>query len=109
MGLLDTARHRFQAFITIAGDADDNGLVARDAALVDEFLGHGHFGAARRFRKYSLGAGEQYDRIDDLDIGRRPPSAASVAHRMDHVITIGGVANGDGSTGDAAARRFCRG
>ena len=65
-GFSTLARHGFQGFVAIAGDADDDRFVTRNSSLLDQFLGHGDFGAAGGFGEDPFGAREQLDAVENF-------------------------------------------
>ena len=57
--LFDPSGNGFQSFVAVAGDADDDRLLTRNSAILDELLGYSHFGTPSRLGKYSLGLGQK--------------------------------------------------
>src|SRR5262245_20273709 len=72
----DAGGDRLERLVPVAGDADDDRLVARDAAELDQLLGHRHGGAASRLGENPFALREQPDAGDDLLVADRLCPAA---------------------------------
>ena len=59
------------------------------------FFGHGDFGAAGRLGKDSFGAREQLDPFENFFVGDALAPATRLAHGLNDIITVGGIADGD--------------
>src|SRR5438874_8725187 len=91
----DAVEHRLERLVAVAGDGHDDRFVARDAALLDQLLGHRHGGAAGRLREDALGPREETDALDDLLVGDRLTPAARVAPRPPSVVPVCRIADRD--------------
>src|SRR5439155_14200392 len=60
----DAVEHRLERLVAVAGDGDDDRLVARDAPLLDQLLGNRDGGAAGRLGEDAFGPGEETDALD---------------------------------------------
>lgn len=52
-----------ESLIAVAGNAYDDRFIAGNPPLLDELLGHCHFGSTRRLGKDSLSSGEELDGV----------------------------------------------
>ena len=81
--------------VAVAGDADDDRLVARHRAALDELARRGHRDAAGRLGEDALGLGQQLDALDDLVLLHHRAAAARRSHRAQHLEAVGGIADRD--------------
>ena len=79
----------------VAGDADDGGLVGRDAAVGVEARGDGCGDAACGLGKDAFGLGEFLDAGDDLDIGDVLGPASVCEDHLCGGGAVGGIADGE--------------
>ena len=94
-GAPQPAFQHFARLVAVAGHADDDRLVAPDDAALHEIDRRGERRAAGRLGEDAFGFREQLNRVDDLRVADRRAAAARLADRLDHLITVGGVANRD--------------
>src|SRR4029450_8372584 len=93
--LLDAVGDGLERLVAVARDADDDGLVARDAALGDQLAGDGDRGAARGLGEDALGARQQLDAVGALRVAGHLAPAARFADGLQPVEAVGRVADGD--------------
>src|SRR2546430_1742680 len=86
---------RLDRLVAVAGDTHHDRLVARNAALLDELLRDRDGRAAGGLREDPLRASEEPDPFDDLRVGHRFSPATRLAHRLQHVVPVGRVADRD--------------
>src|SRR5262249_31621165 len=91
-GLLDPVQHGLERLVAVAGDADHDRLVARDAALRHQLAGDRHRGPARGLGEDTLGPRQELDGVDDLGVADRLAPAPRLAHGLLRVVTVGRVA-----------------
>src|SRR5712691_9752437 len=90
---LEPPVERVRRLEPVAGDADDDGLVARDHARLDELLRRGDRHTARRLGEDALRPREQEHPFDDLLVGRVLAVAARLLRRLVRVVPVRGVAD----------------
>src|SRR5207249_155562 len=78
---------------SITGDTDDQGLVSRDAALVDQLPGDGQRHPTGSLCPDAFSAGQQTDRVDDLRVAGLFTPATRLADRLHDVVAIRRVAD----------------
>src|SRR5262245_23167878 len=93
----DPSGDGFQSFVAVAGDADDDRLLTRNSAILDELLGYSHFGTAGRLSKYSLGLGQEMDTFKNFFVGYAFSPSARFLYGLKNIVTISRISNRDGT------------
>ena len=92
--LLDDVGDGVLRLQAVAGDADDDLLVARNAALLDQLLRDGQGDAAGGLGEDAFGLGEQQHRLGDFLVVDVLAPAAGFAHDLDGEVAVGRIADG---------------
>ena len=88
--------HGFLRLQAVAGDTENDALVARNLAALDEFLRAGDSHAAGRLGENARSLGEKTDACDDLVVGDVLGVAAGFLHCADRIVAVGRRADGEG-------------
>ena len=88
--------HGFLSLQPVARDTENDALVARKLASLDEFLRAGDSDAAGRLSEDSSRLGEKTYSCDDLIVGDVLGVAAGFFHCADCIVAVGRRADGEG-------------
>jgi len=97
VGFLHGRGDGFQGLVSIAGDADHDGFIVRNAPGFDQLFCDGDFGATRGFGENTFGAGQQLDAFEDFLIRDAFTPAAGFTDGLNDLIAVGGITDRDGA------------
>jgi hypothetical protein len=95
LGLCACVHDGFQGLAAVAGHADDDGFIARDSTLIDEFLRDGDGRAAGGLGEDAFRLREQSDRRYDFCVRDGFAPAAALANGLEYVEAVGGIPDRD--------------
>src|SRR5687767_6511768 len=92
---LHTGRHDFGGLIAVAGDADDDRLVARNGAVFNQLYRARERRAAGGLGEDTFGLGDQLHGVENLTVGRHGARPAARTDRREHLETVSRIADRD--------------
>ena len=96
-GTFTRGRHHLGGLVAVAGDADDDRLVARNRAVLDQLDRARQRRAARGLGEDAFGLRDQLHGVENLAVGRHRARAAARADGGEHLESVGRIADRDRS------------
>ena len=93
--LADVAHDGIERLQAVAGDAEDGGIIRRNLARGNEFLGHAVVTPPAGFREDAFVLGEQADAFADFVVGHIVGRAAGFLHHAQRVEAVRRRADGE--------------